>query len=284
MVEIKRLSAFVPAEDASGAGGNPAGVLLLDAALPADEMQAIAADVNYSETAFAVRGKSDTDWQVRYFSPENEVPFCGHATIALGGALTDAYGENIFQLTLNEGAISVEGHREDGQIVAALQSPPTKSRLLTHGEIEEGLALFGLDQDHLEMALNPAHIHAGADHWVFALNDRTRLAAMDYDLDEGRAFMLAHGLVTIMLVFIEDPHTFHVRNAFASGGVWEDPATGAAAAAFSGRLRDVDWPHGGAITLYQGEDMGRPSVIKTEITDEISASIRVSGRVRNISV
>lgn len=283
MVEIKRLSAFVGAEDHSGQGGNPAGVLLLDAPLPPDEMQAIAAEVNYSETAFAMRGNSDTAWRVRYFSPENEVPFCGHATIALGGALTEAYGEHVFQLTLNEGSISVECMREDGQIITALQSPPTKSRLLNHGEIEDGLALFGLSQDDLEMALNPAHIHAGANHWLFALKDRATLAAMNYDLDAGRAFMLERGLVTIMLVVIEDKQTFHVRNAFASGGVLEDPATGAAAAAFSGRLRDIQWPHGGFITLHQGDDMGRPSVIKAKITDEIGASIRVSGGVRTIA-
>ena len=48
-------------------------------------MQRIAAEVGYSETAFAMR---DGDrWRVRYFSPEAEVPFCGHATIALGAAL-----------------------------------------------------------------------------------------------------------------------------------------------------------------------------------------------------
>ena len=49
------------------------------------KLQAIAADVGFSETAFATR--EGNAWRVRYFSPRCEVPFCGHATIALGAAL-----------------------------------------------------------------------------------------------------------------------------------------------------------------------------------------------------
>ena len=105
---------------------------------------------------------------------------------------------------------------------------------------------------------------------------------MSYDLAAGRDLMRERGLVTIMLVWIENDQLFHARNAFASGGVLEDPATGAAAAAFSGYLRDVSWPHGGKITIIQGEDMGAKSIITAEIPDEKGASIRVSGEVRQI--
>ena len=87
-----------------------------------------------------------------------------------------------------------------------------------------------------------------------------------------------------MLVYIEDAQTFHSRNAFASGGVFEDPATGAASAAFAGYLRDKQWPHGGKITLYQGEDMGAPSVITVALTDEPGAPVSVSGSTRKIAV
>ena len=73
---------------------------------------------------------------------------------------------------------------------------------------------------------------------MLVINDRDKLATIGYDLDQGRDVMRRHGVVTIILVFIEDERTFIVRNAFASGGVLEDPATGAAAAAFAGYLRD----------------------------------------------
>ncbi|HIC1957238.1 TPA: PhzF family phenazine biosynthesis protein, partial [Klebsiella pneumoniae] len=64
------------------------------------------------------------------------------------------------------------------------------------------------------------------------------------------------------------------------GGVYEDPATGAASAAFAGYLRDINWPHGGSIDLIQGEDMGMRSLIRAEIADELGSSIRVSGQAR----
>ena len=115
---------------------------------------------------------------------------------------------------------------------------------------------------------------------MLALRDRETLRAMLYDLDDGRAMMHDAGLVTIALVHAENERHFHTRNAFASGGVYEDPATGAATAALAGYLRDLDWPHGGAITLVQGEDMGQRSRLRAEIGPERGGSIRVSGLVR----
>ena len=57
--------------------------------------------------------------------------------------------------------------------------------------------------------------------------------------------MRREGLITIMFAWAETPRRFHSRNPFASGGVYEDPATGAATAAFAGYLRDRGWAHGG---------------------------------------
>jgi len=79
---------------------------------------------------------------------------------------------------------------------------------------------------------------------------------------------------------VEGEQIFHTRNPFAYGGVYEDPATGAASAAFAGYLRDINWPHGGSIDLIQGEDMGMRSLIRAEIADELGSSIRVSGQAR----
>jgi len=259
-------------------GGNPAGVLIGDVLPEAVEMQRLAAEVGFSETAFAAR--DGDNWRVRYFSPESEVPFCGHATIALGAALVRQFGDGIFPLKLNQADITVEGFRDGATIAAALQSPPTHSKPAPPALIAEALALFGYAAADLDPAIPPALIHGGADHLVLALGSREALAAMRYELKAGQALMRREGLVTILLAYAETPRLFHTRNPFASGGVYEDPATGASTAAFAGYLRDISWPHGGAIDVVQGEDMGMRSRLHADIAPEIGSSIRVSGTAR----
>lgn len=259
-------------------GGNPAGVVITDE-FPVDaEMQRIAAEVGFSETAFAA--PTDGGWRVRYFSPKSEVPFCGHATIALGAALALEHGDGVFALTLNEASITVEGRRDGDVIAAALQSPPTRSAPPPAQLVSEVLDLFGYTQDDLDDRIPPALAHGGADHLVLALNSRGALAAMKYDLDTGRSLMNRAGLVTILLAYAERSQLFHTRNPFASGGVYEDPATGAATAAFAGYLRDMAWPHGGVIDIVQGEDMGMRSRLRAEIPSTPGSSIRISGTAR----
>ena len=106
---------------------------------------------------------------------------------------------------------------------------------------------------------------------------------MHYGLSSGRLLMKAAGLVTIVLAWPESDQVFHTRNPFASGGVYEDPATGAGTAALAGYLRDLGWPHGGAIEVVQGEDMGQRSRLWAEIPPEKGSSIRVSGLARFIA-
>jgi PhzF family phenazine biosynthesis protein len=260
------------------AGGNPAGVVIGDVLPNAVAMQRIAAEVGFSETAFAA--PDGNGWRVRYFSPESEVPFCGHATIALGAALVRQFGDGIFPLTLNQASITVEGLRDGANIAAALQSPPTHSRPAPPRLVAEALELFGYTPADLDPAIPPALIHGGADHLVLALGTREALAAMAYEIKAGQTLMRREGLVTILLAYAETPRLFHTRNPFASGGVYEDPATGAATAAFAGYLRDVGWPHGGAIEIVQGEDMGMRSRLRADIPPAAGSSIKVSGTAR----
>jgi len=165
-------------------------------------------------------------------------------------------------------------------VAAALQSPPTRSEPGEPRLITDALALFSFSEDDLDPRIPPAIADAGARHLVLALNSRQRLSAMNYDLAAGRALMNEAGLVTIVLAHAEAPQLFHTRNPFASGGVYEDPATGAATAAFAGYLRDLNWPHGGAINIVQGEDMGMRSGLRAEIPLTPGATIRVSGTAR----
>ncbi|GAA0407028.1 PhzF family phenazine biosynthesis protein [Cocleimonas flava] len=275
-------------------GGNPAGVHISDEHPSTAEMQKIAAEVGYSETVFAKPLSKDSSegWRVRYFSPESEVPFCGHATIALGAALAMQHGAGVYPLQLNETNITVEGFADGdtNSVVdtysAALQSPNTRSEPADPAMINEALALFGYTQEDLDSKIPPAFANGGANHLIIGLNSREALSAMDYDLDAGRSFMNKAGLVTVMFAYAETPQIFHTRNPFASGGVFEDPATGAATAAFAGYLRDLEWPNyienKGEINIIQGEDMGARSLIHAEFTEQIGSSIRVSGATRII--
>jgi len=274
--EILRLAAFSDGDH----GGNPAGVWLGDT-LPDDSvMQQIAAEVGYSETVFAV--PIEDGWRARYFSPLAEVPFCGHATIALGAALAGRQGDGVFNLTLNHARITVEGRAQGSLTSAALQSPPTHSKPVSSDVVEQALALFGYHHADLDPRIAPAHINGGAGHLVLALNSRATLKAMQYDQQVGRDLMVREGWATILLVYAESDQRFHTRNPFAFGGVYEDPATGAATAAFGGYLRDIGWPHGGVIDILQGEDMGSPSRLRAEIPEQIGSSIRVSGMARKL--
>jgi PhzF family phenazine biosynthesis protein len=276
-MSVLRIAAFSD----GNTGGNPAGVMLADA-FPGDaEMQRIAAEVGFSETAFAV--PAGTGWRVRYFSPESEVPFCGHATIALGAALALGHGDGVFSLALNAAAITVEGRRSAGLVSAALQSPPTRSMPAPAQLVSDVLALFGYTHDDLDPAIPPALAHGGADHLVLGLKTRAGLASMKYDLNAGRSLMKREGLVTILLAHAKTPQLFQTRNPFAFGGVYEDPATGAATAAFAGYLRDIGWPHGGVIDVVQGEDMGIRCRLRAEIPALPGSSIRVSGTARIMS-
>jgi len=274
ITEVLRIAAFSD----GGQGGNPAGVWIGPALPPETEMQRLAHAVGFSETAFAAR--SGEGFRVRYFSPEAEVPFCGHATIALGAALAREVGDGVYPLVLNQAGITVEGRCEGGLSSAALQSPPTRSAPADPRLVAEALDLFGYSEADLDTRIPPGLAHAGNDHLVLALQSRELLAAMRYDLEAGRTLMRAWGMPTIVLAWAESTRLFHTRNPFAFGGVYEDPATGSGTAALAGYLRDLGWPHGGAIDVVQGEDMGMRSRLHAEIGDTKGGSIRVAGTAR----
>jgi PhzF family phenazine biosynthesis protein len=273
-MNVQRLAAFSDGDT----GGNPAGVVIVEQLPTAPEMQRVAAEVGFSETAFAA--PEGDRWRVRYYSPQSEVPFCGHATIALGAALAIRHGDGVFALSLSRAEITVEGRRDGRGYSAALQSPPTRSAPAPAELVAAALELFGLVPGDLDGRIPPATAHGGADHLVLMLERRVTLSAMTYDFDRGRALMKRAGWVTVLLGHAHTPQRFSTRNAFAYGGVYEDPATGAATAALAGYLRDLGWPHGGVIDVSQGDDMGMPSRIRAEISPVAGASIRVSGTAR----
>ncbi|WP_109505415.1 PhzF family phenazine biosynthesis isomerase [Nocardioides speluncae] len=275
MTEILRYAAFTT----DPALGNPAGVVLDAGGLDAAKMQQIAAEVGYSETAFAVPS-GERRYAVRYFSPLAEVDFCGHATIATAVAIAEREGAGPLVFDTNVGPIEVGTERSDdtdGVLTASLRSVATRTRAASDGDLAEALAALGWQPTDLDPAY-PAHVaFGGVEHLVLAAGSRERLADLDYDFEALKALMTDRGWTTVQLFWRENETRLHARNPFPIGGVVEDPATGAAAAALGGYLRDL-----GAVTeptrltISQGEDMGQQSELSVAI-DPAEPTITVSG-------
>ena len=270
-MEILRYAAF----SSDPSGGNPAGVVLDARGVSDNEMLEAAADVGYSETAFLTSGGGST-WDIRYFSPLAEVAFCGHATIATAVALAERQGpgELVFQTPV--GPVRVQTNVTDGHVQATLTSAEPTVSLLDEADLDEVLAALDWKRSDLDPALPPRIAYAGVWHPIIAVRERSRLAALDYDVERLGRLMSERGWTTVDLVQRESNTLFHARNPFPPGGVVEDPATGAAASAFGGYLRELGQVQPPAtITIRQGDDMGRPGVLTVEILT--SGGIRVSG-------
>jgi PhzF family phenazine biosynthesis protein len=273
-VAVLRYTAF----SADPSGGNPAGVVLDATGLDDAAMLAVAAEVGYSETAF-LRPRGDRRFGVRYFSPLAEVPFCGHATIATAVAHAARFGTGRMLLDTRAGEVAVSTVADaSGQVTATLTSVAPRSVPLADEDRDRLLTALGWPAADLDGDLPLRVAYAGAWHPVVAVRDRSRLADLSYDFDGLGALMAARDWTTVALVWRSGPTAFDVRNPFPPGGVVEDPATGAAAAALGGSLRElglVDLP--ATLTLSQGADMGRPSHLVVGVPAEPGTGISVTG-------
>ena len=282
---LLRLAAFTT----DPSGGNPAGVWIGDALPDVATMQAIAADVGYSESAFLAPDGSGARGRfvVRFYSPLAEVAFCGHATIASGVALAerglaappsgpDSPGELVIETVGGPVSLGVERDRE-GRVRATLTSVAPWVRQPDPALLDRALELLGWRRDELDAALPPALAFAGVRHLILAAATYDRLARLDYPFEALQALMLEHELTTIQLVWRESPTRFLARDPFPVGGVVEDPATGAAAAALGAYLRDRgDVVAPATFEIAQGVEMGRPSLLTVSIVPG-EEGVRVSG-------
>jgi PhzF family phenazine biosynthesis protein len=248
-------------------------------------MLSIAEKVGYSETAFVVRNGTNASFGIRFFSPRAEVAFCGHATVAAAVALAERQGPGRLELSSVAGPIVVDTVATEGAITATLRSPPTRTRPVAPPTLAQALAALRWRSDDLDPAF-PAHVaYAGNDHPMLAAASLERLGALDYDFDALGALMAREGWTT-MCLFCPDaePGTFQVRNPFPPGGVVEDPATGAAAAAFGGYLRSTGLVVPPArLTLLQGQQMGRPSRLVVDVLAD-SEQVLVTGAATRLEL
>ncbi|MXG26229.1 PhzF family phenazine biosynthesis protein [Streptomyces sp. YIM 132580] len=272
--EVLRYTAF----SADPEGGNPAGVVLDASGLDEERMLAVAAELGYSETAFLTERTGEGAYTIRYFSPKAEVPFCGHATVATAIALAERDGPGALEFATAAGQVPVTVVREDGELRATLTSVVPYVTEVDAADLAEALAALDWPAAALDPALPPRIAYAGARHLVLAAATRERLAELAYDFAQLEALMRRIDLTTLQLVWREAPEVFHVRDPFPVGGVVEDPATGAAAAAFGAYVRELGLvPEAAAVlTLHQGADMGRPGTLTVELRAG-DDRVRVSG-------
>ncbi|MDV3223318.1 PhzF family phenazine biosynthesis isomerase [Intrasporangium sp.] len=259
------------------AGGNPAGVVLDSGDLADADMQQLAAEVGYSETAFLTVPAADGTVGVRYFSPAAEVPFCGHATVASAVAIAERTGQRSLHFRTTIGEVSVEvrdspSGREARLVSVETSSSPIDDEIL--GRLLTALRWSATDLDPTW----PVHVaYAGNHHPILTTHSRARLQDLDYDFDALKALMIEQDWTTVNLLWWESDSVVHSRNPFPVGGVVEDPATGAAAAALGGYLIATQPPTSPRqLLIRQGEDLGRPSRLGLGLTPGSTRAV-VSG-------
>ena len=271
-MEILRYTAF----SIDPSGGNPAGVVLDAGNLDAAQMQQIAADVGFSETAFLTPTGPNTA-AVRYFAPIAEVAFCGHATIASAVAWAERSGTGALTLESPAGVIEVSTAPGPDGIVATLVSVPIRVSGIEKSVAARLLAALRINQHALDPALPPRVSYSGNSHPIVGVTPAV-LDALDHDHSQLAGLMAEQNWgATVAVVTRLTPTAFEARNPFPPGGVREDPATGSAAAALGGYLRAlglVEPPV--TITVHQGRHVGRPGVLTVDIQGG-TGGIAVSG-------
>ncbi|WP_138946034.1 PhzF family phenazine biosynthesis protein [Plantibacter sp. M259] len=293
--EILRLTAFA----AEQGGGNPAGVVLDASALTDAEMQAIATEVAYPETAFVVDPGVDGDdrhVRLRYFSPGAEVPFCGHATIATAVALAERRGVGRFALETNVGPLVIETASDadadtnggTGSITASFTSVEPTVRGLDAEVADRLLSLLGLEPSDLDEQWPLRESFAGNRHPVVAVREQEVFDAFTFDPTALRTLMDEQGWAgTVTVVHdhgidADGQLLVEARNLFPVGAITEDPATGSAAASFGGYLRALGLLTPPArILIRQGHHVGAPSLLTVDVP--VTGGITVTGTAQPIA-
>jgi PhzF family phenazine biosynthesis protein len=186
-------------------------------------------------------------------------------------------GAGNYKLYLNHGSIdvSVETNVTDS-FCFSLYSPAPSQYTNTI------LQAFSLLNDDVDSNFPIHYASAGAKYLIIVLKEHDKLSSMNDEFDVVKNWMAQQPLTTINLLCKASSSWFHSSNLFPSGGVYEDPATGSAAAAFAGYLRDIAWSGSSSFEVLQGEDMGSPSRLLVEYQPEIVSSIKVSSEARYI--
>ena len=246
-------------------GGNTAGVVLLDGnRFPTEAlMQAIAAELRYSETAF-VRLDNGAHYTVRYFTPKGEVELCGHATVATFALLHRlGMASGTCLCSTLAGDLEVEA----GQRVMMQMAAPRIVATLADKDAQEAYRAVGFEGHRPPLPVQIAY--SGLADVMLPLPTVETLNTLRPDMDAIGALTRRLGAVSIHpFAFGDDGHTAHVRDFAPAYGVPEESATGTANAALTHYLAVHGIIASGDHSFLQGEAMGRPSVVATRLSAE----------------
>jgi PhzF family phenazine biosynthesis protein len=267
--DVLRYTAFAAAPD----GGNPAGVVLDAAALSDADMLAIADRVGYAETVF-VTGGSDDRVLVRYFSPAAEVPFCGHATVALAVVLAerDGIGPRVFATAAGDVALDTTLD-EHGAVQVAMTSVEPEVREFDPAQL---FALLGLTSDDVVDGYPVLESYAGNWNPVVVLEDRELFHQFRFDPVALADLKRERGWTgTVTVLHPTGPGEYEARNLFPVGRITEDPATGSAAASTGAYLREIGRARAGdRVVIRQGRHVGRSSILLVDVTERGGITVR----------
>jgi trans-2,3-dihydro-3-hydroxyanthranilate isomerase len=252
--------------------GNPLAVVLDAEGLAHERMMAITREFNLSETVFVGKPvNAGNRASLRIFTPGRELPFAGHPTVGtavLLGLLDGASKKSKISFGLEEkvGLVSCEVETESSERGRArFTLPRLPQRLGTLADIAALARGLGLAESDIGYGTHRSSIYsAGVAFACVPLRNRDAVTKAKPSGSYAEAFT---GDAESAFVYCADPldkaHSHHTRMFAPTFGIAEDPATGAAAAAFAGVIMESDTPKDGEheFVIEQGDAMGRPSRI-----------------------
>ncbi len=232
-------------------------------------MQALAREMNFSESVFVLPAAAGGHARIRIFTPRLEVPFAGHPTLGTAFVVGEATQLRDVVLETRVGLVPVRLEREGPRVVFGWMTQPVP-RITTFAAAAELLGALGVPESELPVEC----YDNGIAHVYVALPSREAVAAVRPDL--GRLAQVSPGGTN---VFAGEGERWKTRMFAPAGGVPEDPATGSAAGPLAlhlvrhGRLR-----LGQAIRIEQGAEVGRPSVLHARLSGTVEVpQIEVGG-------
>ena len=273
-------------------GGNQLAVVLDGRGLAVETMQAIAKEMNFSETTFVFPPEQPgTDLRVRIFTPAEELPMAGHPTIGTAFALAHEgvlpSGREAVIFGLGVGPTPVSLVWKDGRLSFAWMTQRVATFGAPLGDRAGAAAALGLDEGDLD-ASGPVQVgSSGAPFLLVPLASREAVDRAGLDQAAYARFCRTSGqdLLPVFLFTSEvgsDAATVYSR-MFAPGfGIAEDPATGGACGplgCYLVRNKLVTPDEAAAMLSLQGVRMGRPSHVHVSVVHEQGeiTSVRVGG-------
>lgn len=220
--------------------------------IPEGVLQALAREVNFSETVFVYPADGNAHARLRIFTPAKELPFAGHPVLGTAFVLGGPLQAIDLVLETGIGPVSVALEREGSRIVFAWMGQPVPS-VAPYEEQDVLLGALGV-----ERSLLPIETYDnGLEHVFVRLGSEAEVVALEPDFA-----VLARLPQLGTSCFAGAATTFKTRMFAPGAGVDEDPATGSAAGPLACHLlRHGEVASGAEIEISQGAEIGRPSTL-----------------------